>query len=81
MASGSGFKATYDYVELTVEPCGTRWRLMLSDRRHAEKVVHDEEYPTAEEAKEAALSVAQHHINVQHNDTLLTGEVISWKPY
>jgi hypothetical protein len=80
MASGSGFKATYDYVELTVEPSGDRWRLVLSDRRHAEKVVHDEEYATADEAKEAALSVAQYHINIEHNDTLLASEVISWKP-
>jgi hypothetical protein len=82
MANGSGFKAKYDYVDLIVEPRGNRWRLTLTDRRHSEKVEHDEEYDTADEAREAALTVAQNHINVHHNDTLLTGDhILSWQPY
>jgi hypothetical protein len=81
MTDARGFKAKYDYVELIVEPRGTRWRLTLTDRRHAEKVEHDEEYDSSEEAREAALTVAQHHINISHNDTLLAGGVLSCQPY
>jgi hypothetical protein len=81
MAIGHGYKAKYDYVELLVEPVDGQWRLTLRDSRHAERIEHDEIYATAEEAKEAALAVAQHHINIQHNDTLLAGEVLSWREY
>ena len=81
MATGRGYKAKYDYVELTVEPVEgqDQWRLVLRDQRYAERVEHDETFDTAEEAKDAALAVAQHHINVQHNDTLLVGEILKWR--
>jgi hypothetical protein len=81
MTSGHGFKATYDYVELKVEPRGDHWRLTLRDSRHAESVEHDEEFASAAEAQDAALSVAQHHINIQHNDTLLARAVLTWREY
>ena len=81
MATGHGFKAKYDYVELLVEPRGDHWRLLLHDTRHAENVEHDEAFATSGEAKDAALAVAQHHINVSHNDTLLTHADLSWKEY
>jgi hypothetical protein len=81
MTTAHGFKAKYDYVELTVEPRDDRWRLLLHDSRHAESVEHDETFATAEDAKDAALGVAQHHINVQHNDTLLSRAVLTWKEY
>ena len=81
MATGHGFKGKYDYVELRVEPHDDHWRLLLHDRRHAEDVEHDETFATSQEARDAALSVAQHHINVQHNDTLLAKAVISWEEY
>ena len=81
MAAGHGYKAKYDYVELLVEQREGQWHLILRDRRHAENVEHDETFATAEEAKEAALSVAQHHINIQHNDTLLLGAILSWHEY
>jgi hypothetical protein len=81
MTSAHGFKAKYDYVDITVEPRDGRWFLMLRDSRHAENVEHDETFDTAEEAKDAALAVAQHHISIQHNDTLLARAVLSWKEY
>ncbi|HTS62795.1 MAG TPA: hypothetical protein VMH28_12280 [Candidatus Acidoferrales bacterium] len=79
MTSAHGYKAKYDYVEVTVEQRADGWHLTLYDRRHAENVEHDEIFASADEAKEAALSVAQHHINVQHNDTLLSREVLKWQ--
>ena len=81
MKSGHGYKAKYDYVELIVEQQEDQWRLTLRDRRHAQEVVHDEVFDTAAEAKDAALAIAQHHINVEHNDTLLLSELLSWKEY
>jgi hypothetical protein len=78
---GHGFKAIYDYVELTVEQREDHWRLSLHDARHGESVEDDERYPTSAEAKDAALALAQHHINIQHNDTLLVHELLSWQPY
>jgi hypothetical protein len=81
MESGHGYKAKYDYVELTVEHRAGSWRLSLMDRRHAEEIEDDEEYATADEAKEAALSLAQRHINIQHNDTLLARDILSWHEY
>jgi len=72
MTTGHGFKSKYDYVELLVE---------RRDTRHAESVEHDETFDTADEAKDAALAAAQHHINIQHNDTLLAGTILSWKEY
>ena len=76
-----GYKAKYDYVELTVERLEDHWRLILRDRRHAEDVVHDETFATAEEAQDAALALAQHHINIQHNDTLLASTILKWSEF
>ena len=76
-----GYKAKYDYVELLVEPWEDQWRLTLRDRRHAEEVVHDELFASAAEAQDAALAIAKHHINIQHNDTLLLHGVLSWKEF
>jgi hypothetical protein len=76
-----GYKAQYDYVELTVEPLTGHWRLTLRDNRHGEEIVHDEEFPTAGEAQDAALPLAEHHIKIQHNDTLLMPVRLSWKEY
>jgi hypothetical protein len=73
-----GYRAKYDYVELIVEASGNRWLLKLKDRRHGVDVVHDEQYASAEEAQDAALAVAQHHINVAHNDTLLHHAKLTW---
>jgi len=77
--SALGFRAKYDYVEILLEPRDGRWVMKLKDSRHAETVEHDETYDSADEAKDAALAVAQHHINIQHNDTLLASEILSWK--
>ncbi len=60
---------------------GNRWLLKLKDRRHGVDVVHDEQYASAEEAQDAALAVAQHHINVAHNDTLLHQAKLTWHSY
>jgi hypothetical protein len=81
MASEHGYKAEYDYVELMVEQQADHWRLTLRDNRYGEQVVHEEEFVTAGEAKDAALALAQHHINVQHNDTLLLPAQLSWQQY
>jgi len=79
MGLARGYKAKYDYVDLMVEQEGNHWRLTLRDNRHQEDVVHDETYATAAEAQEAALDVAQHHINIQHNDTLLLAPNLAWQ--
>ena len=76
-----GYKAEYDYVELMVEQRGDHWRLTLRDNRYGEQVVHEDEFATAGEAKDAALALAEHHINVQHNDTLLLPAKLSWQEY
>ena len=81
MATVQRYKATYDYVELTVEPSGDHWRLILRDAKHGERVEDDEEYASAAEAQDAALALAQRHINIQHNDTLLARSILSWRPY
>jgi len=81
MSLGHGYKATYDYVELTVEQREGHWLLTLKDNRHGDSVVHDEEFATASEAQDAALALAQHHINVAHNDTLLCQTTLSWQTY
>ena len=81
MSLGHGYKAKYDYVELMVEERGGHWLLTLKDNRHGDSVVHDEEFATAAEAQDAALAVAQHHINVAHNDTLLTKSSLTWQTY
>ena len=78
---GHCYKAHYDYVELTVEEQAGHWRLTLRDGRHREDVVHEDEFPTAEEARRAALALAMHHINVQHNDTLILPKRLSWHEY
>jgi len=79
--SGHGYKAQYDYVELTVEQQGEHWRLTLRDNRHSEKIVHEDDFPTAEEAQDAALPLAVFHINVQHNDTVVMANRLSWVEY
>jgi len=76
-----GYKAKYDYVELTVEQCEGYWLLTLKDHRHGDSVVHDEKFATAAEAQDAALAVAQHHINVAHNDTLLYQTALTWQTF
>lgn len=81
MTTGHGYKAIYDYVELTVERRESHWRLILSDTRHGEQVEHDEQFATPAEAQEAALTLAQNHINIQHNDTLLAHAILSWHPF
>ena len=78
---GHGYMAKYDYVELLVEQRDDHWRLILKDTRHGENVEHDETFSTPAEAQDAALAVAQHHINIQHNDTLLARHVLSWQKY
>jgi hypothetical protein len=81
MTTGHGYKAQYDYVELTVERLEDHWRLRLRDNRHGENAEDDEKYATETEAQDAALSLAQHHINIQHNDTLLARTVLTWHEY
>lgn len=81
MTSGHGYKAQYDYVELTVEQRGDHWRLSLRDSRHGEELEDDEQYASAAEAQDAALPLAQRHINVQHNDTLLAKAALAWHEY
>lgn len=76
-----GYKAKFDYVELTVEQREGRWWLTLKDNRHGDSVVHDEEFETAAEAQDAALALAQHHIHVAHNDTLLDQTTLTWQTY
>lgn len=77
----SGYKATFDYVELTVERRDDHWALTLTDRKHGETFEDDEKYPTPADAQDAALALAQRHITIQHNDTLLARTVLSWRPY
>ena len=81
MTIARGYKARYDYVELTVERRGDQWYLILKDNRHGESVEHDETFETLADAQDAALSLAQHHINIQHNDTLLARTILSWHEY
>ena len=81
MTAEHGYKAKYDYVDLLVERHEDHWRLILRDRRHAESVEHDEKFATPAEAQDAALSLAQHHINIQHNDTLLSRTILTWEQY
>ena len=81
MNIGHGFKAQYDYVELTVERREDHWRLSLRDSRHGEEAEDEERYATPDEARDAALSLAERHINVQHNDTLLARAVLTWHEY
>lgn len=81
MVEGHGYKAQYDYVELTVEEQPGHWRLRLRDKRHGEYIVHEEEFSTAAEAQDAALPFAEHHIQIQHNDTLLMPVRLAWKEY
>jgi hypothetical protein len=76
-----GYKAKYDYVDLTVEQREGHWRLMLNDDRHGDSVMHDEEFSTAGEAQDAALALAQHHINIEYNDTLLGKTTLVWETY
>jgi hypothetical protein len=81
MTFGHGYKATYDYVELFVEQREGHWRLTLRDRRHGEDLVHEDEFSSATEAQDAGLALAQHHINIEHNDTLLLRSILSWQEY
>jgi hypothetical protein len=81
MTIGHGYQTTYDYVDLKVERLEDHWSLILRDSRHGEVVVHDEKFATSAEAQDAALVMAQHHINIQHNDTLLNRTALSWHEY
>jgi hypothetical protein len=81
MTTGHGYRAKYDYVELTVERREDHWRLTLRDNRHGDDAEDDEKYATPAEAQDAALALAQHHINIQHNDTLLARTVLTWVEY
>jgi hypothetical protein len=78
MSAAHIYKAQYDYVDLVVENQGDHWRLSLRDSRHGEDVVHEDRFSTAAEAQDAALAMAQHHIHVAHNDTLLRQPGLSW---
>lgn len=81
MTIGHGYKTKYDYVELIVERGDGHWRLKLVDPRHGESVEHEETFDTADDAKDAALSLAQYHINIQHNDTVLAQTIFTWQEY
>ena len=81
MSAGQGYKAQYDYVELIVEEHAGQWRLKLRDPRHGEYIVHEDEFASAAEAQDAALAFAEHHIQIQHNDTLLMPVRLAWKQY
>ena len=81
MKLGHGYKATYDYVELVVEQREDHWRLTLRDLRRGLDVIHDEVFDSAAEAQDSALAIAQHHINIEHNDTLLINAILSWQEY
>ena len=81
MSLAQRYKAKYDYVELTVEQREGDWLLTLKDNRHGDSVVHDEKFATAAEAQDAALAVAQHHINIAYNDTLLCKDKLIWQTY
>jgi hypothetical protein len=76
-----GYKATYDYVELTVERRDDGWHVILTDTRHGDGVEHEETFDDAAEAKDAALALAQQHIHILHNDTLLARSILSWHEY
>lgn len=76
-----GYQATYDYVQLLVERREDCWRLILKDTRHGENVEHPETFATPADAQAAALALAQHHINVQHNDTLPARVVLTWRQF
>jgi hypothetical protein len=78
MSAAHSYKAQYDYVDLIVEQQGDHWRLTLRDARHGEDVVHEDRFATAADAQDAALALAQHHIHVAHNDTLLRQPMLSW---
>jgi hypothetical protein len=81
MTIGHGYKAQYDYVELTVERRADHWHLSLRDARHGEEADDSEPYATPDEAQDAALALAQRHINIQHDDTLLAEAVLTWHEY
>jgi hypothetical protein len=81
MTIGHGYKATYDYVELLVERREDHWSLTLKDTRHGESIEHDEIFDNPAEAQDAALTLAQHHISIEHNDTLLTRSILTWREY
>jgi len=81
MASGHGYKAKYDYVELLVERHDSYWRLILADPKHGERIEHDAKFETAAQAQDAAIPMARHHIYDQHNDTLLARNTLSWTEY
>lgn len=81
MTIGHGYIAKYDYVELLVERREDHWRLILKDTRHNESVEHDETFDNPAQAQDAALTLAQYHINVQHNDTLLVKNILTWHEY
>jgi hypothetical protein len=72
------YKTTFDYVELFVEPSGSQWRLRLHDRRHGDEAVHEDEFDTAEDAKDAALPFVQNHILVGHDETVLDQTTLTW---
>ena len=73
------YKAHYDYVDLTVQQEGTYWRLTLRDNRHNEQSTHEDKFASAEEARDAAIAFAEHHINIQHNDTLMLPARLVWQ--
>jgi hypothetical protein len=81
MSAAQSYKAYYDYVELIVEQREGHWRLLLRDNRHGQDVLSEEQFATAGEAQDAALALAQHHINIQHNDTLLHSAHLSWQEF
>jgi hypothetical protein len=81
MTSGHGYKAKFDYVELTVERRDDHWRLILTDNKHRETVEHEKQFANSAEAQDAALALAKRHIYDQHNDTLLARSSLAWTEY
>jgi len=79
--TGNGYRTTYDYVELTVERREDQWCLILKDSMHGETVEHEDRFETPAEARDAALPFAQHHIFIQHNDTVPMRTTLSWSEY
>ena len=81
MTSGHGFKAKYDYLEILVEKDGDQWLLTLDDRKHDERVTHEHRFNSSQEAQREALTFAENHISVKHNDTLLQSRRVQWSEY
>jgi hypothetical protein len=81
MTSGNGYRAQYDYVELSVKRRDNHWSLILTDPKHNETIEYEEKFQTAHQAQDAAMPFARRHIYELHNDTLLARNELSWTEY